>query len=83
MPETPQTTDRLDTLIDDLADELKELVTEIETGSETTQNHYGHYMSVIIGASAGNKAKGQIVAVALIKAGANKAGVKSALSLSF
>ena len=83
MSETPQVTFKLAAMIDDLAGDLKEIVTEIEASPKTTQNHYGRYMSVITMTAKGNKGMGQVIAMALIKAGASPPGVKSALSLSF
>ena len=83
MPGTPQISDALTALIDDLAGDLKELVTEIEASPKTTQNHYGRYMSVIAESAQGDRAAGRVIAMALIKAGANQPGVSSAFSLSF
>ena len=72
----------LDTLISDMAGDLKELVSDIEASPKFTQNHYGRYMAVLAGVAHGDSRKGQIVALALIRAGANPAGVQSALNLS-
>ncbi len=69
-------------LITDLAGDLKELVTEIEDGVPSTMNHYGKYMNVIATVGAGDITVKRIVALALVEAGANHAGVKSALNLS-
>ena len=83
MPGTPQIPDSLAALIDDLAGDLKEIVTDIEASPKTTKNHYGRYMSVIAGTAHGDAATGRVIAMALLKAGANHAGVNSAFSLSF
>jgi hypothetical protein len=68
----------LDKLIDDLASDLKDAVTKIESGIKTTQNNYGRYMS-LLSTLAKNKSQAQLVGMALIKAGANRQGVSSAL----
>ena len=83
MPGTPQITNSLAALIDDLANDLEPIVAVIEAGPKTTQNHYGRYMSVIAGTAHGDRATGRVIAMALIKAGANQAGVNSAFGLSF
>ncbi len=74
---------RIGEFIEDLAKDLKELVQDTESSSKTTKNHYGKYMSILSQLSHGDKRTGEIVALALIKAGANQQGVKNALRLSF
>ena len=69
--------------VEELANDLKELVQETESSAKTTQNHYGKYMSILSQLSHGDKRTGNIVALALIRAGANQQGVKDALRLSF
>jgi hypothetical protein len=70
----------LNKLIDDLASDMKDAVTQIESGFKTTQNNYGRYMQ-LLSTLAKNKAEGQVFALALIKAGANRQGVSSALQV--
>ena len=73
-------TDKIAAMITDLSVDLAPLVQEIENSAKTTQNHYGRYMSIIaqIGANQTNR---QIVARALIGAGANVNGVRSAMRI--
>ena len=71
----------LDTMIDGLVDDLKEVVLTIEKSPKTTQNHYGRYMSLLSSLSHGDARMSKIIALALIKAGANRQGVASALQL--
>lgn len=73
---------KFDSLVNSLASDLKEAVVSIESSLATTQNHYGRYMSIIGIMAKGDKRIANILALALIKAGANRHGVKSALSLS-
>ena len=75
--------EKLDAAVKDLAGDLKDLVVKIEASPKLTQNHYGRYMSIIGHVAQGNRQTGQIVALALIAAGANRAGVASALQVSF
>ena len=75
--------EKLDAAVKDLAGDFKDLVAEIEASVKLTQNHYGRYMSVIGRVAQGNRQTGQIVALALVKAGANRAGVASARQVSF
>lgn len=72
---------KLNAIVDDLAKEFKPVVSDIESGIKTTQNNYGRYLSLLSQLSDGNKNKSQIFALALIKAGANRAGVSSALKV--
>ena len=68
-------------VIDSIADDLKPDVQAIESSVKTTKDHYGRYLSILTTF----KDKGDnfvlIVANSLIKAGANKAGVTSALGV--
>ena len=69
-------------LIMELAKDLQPEVTEIENKPiKTTQNNYGDYIKWV--SLATDKAAALIIATALIKAGANKAGVQSALLAQF
>ena len=63
--------------------ELIDLVNHIESDViPTTQNSYGRYMNAIATLSDGTKGYDLIVALALIKAGANRQGVMSAISVN-
>lgn len=73
---------KLATMIKDLAVNLKPAVDEIEGSIPTTQGHYGRYMAVLAIFAKGNKLRAQIIALALIEAGANKTGVHNALRLA-
>jgi len=66
-------------VVEILAKDFKPIVDEIEnTKIKTTQNNYGKYMGFIQKMSHNDKATMVIVGLALIKAGANYNGVKSA-----
>ena len=54
---------------------------EIESGIKTTQNNYGRYGGLIAQLSKGDKGVANIIALALIKAGANSLGVNNGLKL--
>ena len=69
--------EELKKLISDLAADLKETVHKIESGPRLTQSHYGKYMSVL--SMAKSQGQKKIMALALLKAGANPTGIKSAL----
>ena len=69
--------------INELAEtkELIDLVNHIESDIiPTTQNSYGRYMDAIATLSDGSKGYDLIIALALIKAGANRQGVMSAIN---
>ena len=74
---------KLEQLIIELAADLAPEVKRIEASAMTTQNHYGNYGSVLTTASGGNKDYAKLIALALIKAGANANGVRSALTVFF
>ena len=66
-------------IVTDLAKDFKPIVDKIEnTKVKTTQNNYGQYMGFISKMSHNDKATMVIVGLALIEAGANHNGVKSA-----
>ena len=78
MPKTP----KLDAVVTALAGDLKSLVRDIEADPlKTTQNNYGRYMNVLGLLGKGNYGATQVIALALIEAGANRAGVASALKI--
>ena len=68
--------------IDNLAPDMIPLVKEIESGMETTQGHYGKYMQLLSTlAPDSNKVMLFVISHALLVAGANAQGVKSALRI--
>jgi hypothetical protein len=73
---------RLDELVDRLVPGFKPVVESIEGRWQFTKNHYGDYLELL---SKFNESQGsqiaKIVAIALIRAGANKYGVRSALEI--
>ena len=68
-----------DTIISEMADTLRSTVNGIESSIKTTQHHYGAYMGLL--SQFTDKATREVVAMALIQAGANKRGIASALSM--
>jgi uncharacterized pyridoxal phosphate-containing UPF0001 family protein len=77
-----ETVDRARELIDGIARDLAETVQRIEAKTATTRNRYGDYMAVI-GTLADNKAKATFIALALVKAGANRQGVSDAMRVMY
>ncbi len=76
-----ETENKLDAVIAELAADLKDMVSKIESSPATTQNHYGCYGALISRVANGNKNIANVVALALIKAGANRVGVANAVKL--
>lgn len=66
-------------LIDEVVNELRPVVQKIENGMRTTKDLYGEYMSLLASYPVDQR---KIIAILLIKAGANIEGVKWALKLS-
>lgn len=82
--ERDQDSSPLKKLVMDLASDFAPVVKDIESSRySTTQNNYGRYMSLISSMSKGDKKRAEIIAMALITAGANRSGVKSALQVMF
>ena len=77
------TKSELDTLIADLADDFRPQVLKIETSIPTTKNHYGRYMELLCQMAKGDKNLAMVFSLAMIKAGANREGIKSALKILF
>jgi hypothetical protein len=73
--------ERLDSLVKELAGDVRELVAEIEASPPVTQHHYGRYLSVILGVGSDASVR-KVIALALLEAGANKAGVGAALRIA-
>ena len=74
--------EQLELLVQELSEDLKPTVVDIEKKFATTKDHYGNYASVISTLSK-NKAEAHIIAKALIRAGANRSGVSSALQVMY
>ncbi len=73
--------ERLQEIVTDLAGDLRDRVKEIERGLKTTQDHYGEYLAIIVGVG-GDDTTHKLIALALIEAGANRNGVRSAIRLA-
>jgi hypothetical protein len=82
-PNTSQhmTKSELDTLIADLAEDFRPQVLKIEASIPTTKNHYGQYMSLLSQMAKDDKNLAMVFSLALVKAGANREGIKSALRI--
>lgn len=68
----------LDAAIIDIAGDLKTTVASIEKGIKTTQNHYGRYMALFANSGLKTGPQKDLLALALVKAGANAGGVENA-----
>jgi len=80
MTTTKEQKSSLQEAIADLAKDLQQDVQEIEAKPETTKGHYGFYLGLL--SQWKNKEVRKVVALALIQAGANEEGVRSALELA-
>ncbi len=74
-------TERLNEIVEDLASDLRGAVSEIEGSVKTTQDNYGRYLEIIVG-SADDDDTRRLIALALLAAGANRDGVRSAIRLA-
>ena len=79
---TEQTT-QIQSIVNSLVPDLLPEVKRIEQKPATTQNHYGDYMNLLSVLGKNNKGMTNIIALALIAAGANAQGVRSAVSVLF
>lgn len=75
----PTAKELTNTLLDDLASDLKPIVNAIEQQVATTRNHYGDYLTIITG---GPEPKRGLMALALLRAGANRQGMVDALRIA-
>lgn len=72
-------TAKINSMVDEMVPTVKPLVEVIEAKPETTQYHYGDYLSLL---SVGSEQwKQRIVAMAALKAGANPMGIAWAAKL--
>lgn len=77
--------DNIDEVLNQLAAVVMPIVAQIESNLPTTQNHYGDYMAAI--STLADKIPGNArsvklgVAVAMTKAGGNRAGIIAALKV--
>lgn len=72
-------TPKIEAAIDDLAADFKKIVEGIERSTPTTQNHYGRYLELMIRMGCNDSVTRLIIAKALIRAGANRQGVRDAI----
>ncbi len=63
--------------------EVKEIVDLIEGEPHLTMHHYDRYMTAISRLANDNHNLGFVIGMAMIKAGANKQGVQSALRILY
>ena len=78
--------EKLQAIIDDLVPDMKDIVNTIESNpplmQSITQNNYGAYMDALLRLNPqGDKVVKYVLSQALIIAGANKAGIASALKV--
>ena len=74
---------KVEAVIQDIAQELAPLVDDIESETcKTTQHGYGRYMTVMAQLGQGDRDMIGIIALALLKVGANVEGVRWAYRLS-
>tara|TARA_R110000744_G_scaffold111042_1_gene209214 strand:- start:3392 stop:3628 length:237 start_codon:yes stop_codon:yes gene_type:complete len=66
-------------MIFDLAEDFAPYVNKIENSMATTRNHYGNYGSMLNQLSKGSKPMANLLALAMVKAGANAQGVADGL----
>ena len=71
----------IDKAVGEIAEDLKPEVARIEAGVKTTMNNYGTYGALLSTLGKGNTVTTQLLALALVKAGANKQGVSDGLRL--
>lgn len=64
---------------DEMADDIRSSVAEIEARPQATRNHYGLYMTML--GRYPDPVKRGLLALSLVKAGANRQGVADALEL--
>jgi len=70
----------IDLMVDDK--DIQDTVKNIESSPMTTQNHYGRYMAALT-PFAGDKTALFVIYTAMLRLGANQAGLKSALQVMF
>lgn len=76
----PRGAETLEQLIDKMRPELEPIVKAIEAKPLTTQNHYGDYMAAIATISQ-ERTMRQFIGLAMLRMGANRQGVKSAMQI--
>lgn len=69
--------------VDDFAadPDIQKMVKDIEAKPATTQHHYGDYGAALSQMAQGRRIVAQLLALAFIKAGANRTGVVNGLAL--
>ena len=73
------TTEQRQSLILDLVEDFAPCVAKVEKSMATTRNHYGNYGSMLNQLSKGSKPMANLLALAMVKAGANAQGVADGL----
>ncbi len=71
---------KVDEFINGMVEDIRPEVVRIESSVETTKGHYGNYMSLLSSLSK-DKNVLRLIAMALIKAGANREGVIPAVGI--
>ena len=70
-------------LVMDLAEDFAPFVKKVEGGAASTKNHYGAYGAMINKLSKGNRELVIVFSYALMMAGANRQGIRDAMSAFF
>lgn len=73
------TKEQRQSLILDLVADFAPYVAKVEKSMATTRNHYGEYGAMLNKLSKGGREMANILALAMVKAGANRQGVADGL----
>ncbi len=71
-----------DAIVQEIADSLRPRIAEVEASPETTRGHYGFYLG-LFSRFTDQRAQAVILSRALVKAGANRRGVRDALRICY
>ena len=72
---------KVEAAIESLAADMPEVIAIAEREPMVTQGHYGNYLAIIPRLAGDDKTMQHIISLALIRAGANATGVRSAMKI--